>query len=515
MKYDGVVAAMKSLTRTNRIIFLLCVTLSLVVCVNTSFARTKWLGYHNDDQVVVSNTYQWPLALEERPTGGYISAGWSRPDDGNSSIMISLISSNGDHESTMLYGGSASAYAFDMHKMILNDPFDGYVCTGHTENNGVGGVDGNDILIFKVDPAGDSVWLKTYSGPEDRQAFAIEQTSDGGFVVCGRTNSGFASDGNDAYIMKVDSLGNFQWEHTYVGSGGREDVAKDIALDGAGFIVTGYTRPANAAPDVFVLRLNSDGSEDWSTVFTEPGGDYGESITRTADGQFVVCAANLTDFPSQAVKLRAAVQLIKLGSDGSVSWNKVFTDLDLNQQLLPTEVRELTDGRLIVCGTSTNQNFRAFILVADSAGNTDRFRIIGGENLDYAQAIVENTQNTDYDYLMVGWSSSGDTFTPNTAVTDPDIWLVALSDVLADISEIPAVVGDANGDGSFNVVDITYIIARIFNSGPAPIPLLGGDANIDCKVNIADVTRMIADTFGGNPLADSYTPLYKNTCIPQ
>ncbi|MCH7877813.1 MAG: hypothetical protein IH914_00670 [candidate division Zixibacteria bacterium] len=60
--------------------------------------------------------------------------------------------------------------------------------------------------------------------------------------------------------------------------------------------------------------------------------------------------------------------------------------------------------------------------------------------------------------------------------------------------------GDANGDTKVNIADITYLIARIFNFGPAPVcgvqvTNFSGDANGDCKVNIADITFLIARIF--------------------
>ncbi len=61
--------------------------------------------------------------------------------------------------------------------------------------------------------------------------------------------------------------------------------------------------------------------------------------------------------------------------------------------------------------------------------------------------------------------------------------------------------GDASGDGSFNIADVTFLIDRIFSGGPAPCPVPGlGDVNCDNKVNINDVTYAIAAIFAGGPV---------------
>ncbi len=64
---------------------------------------------------------------------------------------------------------------------------------------------------------------------------------------------------------------------------------------------------------------------------------------------------------------------------------------------------------------------------------------------------------------------------------------------------IPFQFGDADGSRSFNIADVTFLIARIFSGGPAPIPALSADANCDGSINIADVTFMIATIFTGGP----------------
>lgn len=59
--------------------------------------------------------------------------------------------------------------------------------------------------------------------------------------------------------------------------------------------------------------------------------------------------------------------------------------------------------------------------------------------------------------------------------------------------------GDANGSGAVNIADVTFLIARIFAGGIAPVPQEAGDANGSGGINIADVTYLIARIFAGGP----------------
>jgi PKD repeat protein len=61
------------------------------------------------------------------------------------------------------------------------------------------------------------------------------------------------------------------------------------------------------------------------------------------------------------------------------------------------------------------------------------------------------------------------------------------------------VCGDADGSGSVNIADVTFLIARIFGGGPGPVPEAAGDADGDGQVNIGDVTYLIALIFSGGP----------------
>jgi hypothetical protein len=61
------------------------------------------------------------------------------------------------------------------------------------------------------------------------------------------------------------------------------------------------------------------------------------------------------------------------------------------------------------------------------------------------------------------------------------------------------VAGDANSDGAYNIADVTFLIARIFSGGVAPVCEQAADADGGGAVDIADVTYGIANIFTGGP----------------
>jgi hypothetical protein len=110
---------------------------------------------------------------------------------------------------------------------------------------------GNDFWLVKLDGNGDKQWEKLFGGTSNDSAFIVRQTSDGGYVLGGQSNSGVSGNktsanlgANDIWIIKVDGSGNKQWEQTLGGSGidglAYADVLRQTS-DG-GYILAGNSR---------------------------------------------------------------------------------------------------------------------------------------------------------------------------------------------------------------------------------------------------------------------------------
>jgi len=66
------------------------------------------------------------------------------------------------------------------------------------------GSNNGDVYVIKLDSDGNRVWEKTYGGSDYDEAYCIQQTSDGGYVVAGYTES-FGAGGKDVYVIKFDA----------------------------------------------------------------------------------------------------------------------------------------------------------------------------------------------------------------------------------------------------------------------------------------------------------------------
>src|SRR5262249_38877963 len=83
-----------------------------------------------------------------------------------------------------------------------------------------------DYWVVKTDAPGNILWARSFGGSGDDECFSVKQTSDGGYVLAGYSNSGASStnktEGNfggyDFWVVKLDLSGNKQWDRTFGGS---------------------------------------------------------------------------------------------------------------------------------------------------------------------------------------------------------------------------------------------------------------------------------------------------------
>jgi ribosomal protein S11 len=155
---------------------------------------------------------------------------------------------------------------------------------GYTSSFGAGGT---DIFLIKTDASGNLQWAKTYGGTGWDYAYSVQQTSDGGYIVAGHTNS-FGAGYYDIFLIKTDANGNVIWAKTYGGT--YSDYASSVqqTSDG-GYIVAGYTFSFGAGiNDIFLIKTDANGNVIWAKTYGGTVGDEAYSVRQTSDGGYIV-----------------------------------------------------------------------------------------------------------------------------------------------------------------------------------------------------------------------------------
>ncbi|MEI6816923.1 MAG: T9SS type A sorting domain-containing protein [Bacteroidota bacterium] len=191
-----------------------------------------------------------PGSLQETMDGGIIMTGTNI----YTSDLIFLIKTNstGDTLWSKEFGGANDDYG----KCVRQTSDNGYIITGYTTSSGAGG---KDIFLIRTDSLGDTLWTKTYGGAGDEKGYAVQQTSDGGFIITGYTNS-FGIVNDDAYLIKTNSNGDTLWTKTYGGSS--YDYGNFVQqLNNGGYIISGSTMSFSSGNvQGYLIRTDSLGN---------------------------------------------------------------------------------------------------------------------------------------------------------------------------------------------------------------------------------------------------------------
>ncbi len=226
--------------------------------------------------------------LQQTADGGYIVAGVTSSSGAGSRDMW-LIKTNdfGNEEWNQTLGGFSSDGAWSVQQTTDG----GYILTGWTFSNGPGYL-GNAWLV-KTDSTGTEEWNRTFGGDDADRGYSVQQTTDGGYILTGYTSS-FGAGLDDMLLIKTDSLGNEEWNKTFGGNG--RDYGNFVQqIRGGGYIVTGYTLSFGAGgDDVWAVRTNSSGIEEWSSTYGGPYSDVGFAIRQVSDGGFIVAGHTLS-----------------------------------------------------------------------------------------------------------------------------------------------------------------------------------------------------------------------------
>jgi len=161
----------------------------------------------------------------------------------------------------------------------------GYVLAGSTSSYGAGGC---DAWLIKTDASGNKLWDKTFGGVYDDEAYSVQQTADGGYVVAGYTLSYGAVHSTDAWLIKTDASGNKLWHKTFGGALMDGAYAVQQTADG-GYVVAGWTSSYGAGGrDAWLIKTDASGNKVWDKTFGGPSRDEAWSVQRTADGGYVL-----------------------------------------------------------------------------------------------------------------------------------------------------------------------------------------------------------------------------------
>ena len=281
------------------------------------------------------------------------------------------------------YGGNKT----DRGYSVQQTSDDGFIIVGETKSYSKG-EDDKDLWLLKTDKNGNEQWNKTIGGTETDLGRSFQQTSDGGYILTGYTNS-FDSGKGDVWLIKIDSYGNEEWNKTFGGREADSGVSIQQTYDD-GYIIVGYTF-SYAKGDAWVIKTDTNGNEEWNTTCGIYG--CGFSIDKTDDGGYIICGEvyESSSFDD--------IFLIKLDANGNELWNKTFGGIGYEHGY---GVQQTSDGGYILIGSTGTYNitlYDVWLIKTDVDVNEEWNKTFDKGNLDIGYSIE---QTKDGGYIIVG-----------------------------------------------------------------------------------------------------------------
>ncbi|WP_159025503.1 T9SS C-terminal target domain-containing protein [Aquimarina sp. Aq78] len=309
-------------------------------------------------------------------------------------------------------------------------------------NNDADGYIGGDYWVIKLSNSGELMWETNLGGFSDEAANSIQQTSDGGYIVAGMTDSNDQDISGDTsfadfWIVKLDGSGNLVWETNYGGSGNEEATDIEQTSDD-GFIVAGFTSSSNGdvgdnygGLDYWVIKLDSFGGLVWETNLGGTGFDIAQSVEQTLDGGYIVGGySESSDGVVGSNYGEKDFWIVKLDVLGNLVWE---TNLGGTLDDLAYDVHQTTDQGYIVAGYSESSDFDvsgnngkkdSWILKLDTSGELVWQVNLGSSESDAARSVQ---QTTDGGYIFAGNSGASDFDASTNNGGYADFWVVKLN----------------------------------------------------------------------------------------
>jgi|WetSurMetagenome_2_1015567.scaffolds.fasta_scaffold23764_2 hypothetical protein len=310
--------------------------------------------------------YDYPRSIALTSDGGFIIAGETEsygPAGNDGSICnfwIVKLDASGDLIWNKAYGDPQRSGA--MQAVETSDG--GYAVCGYTHD-----FSGMGMKVYLLDSDGGIIWEKTFSDQNALVGYSIKQTTDGGFIMAGTSDPSTGTDGDPDYvIIKMDPSGNVEFSKRY-GDARHEFARSVIQTSDGGYVVAGHKQESffqDGNTDAWIMKLDALGEIEWSDIIgAATGFDAAYSVLETSGGY--VFAGETQSYGKGKLNSSDA-WVVKLDPDGNVLWNKTYGDASYD---VAYTIAAKNDGGFVFTGVTVNGIYKddIYLVRLDSSGN--------------------------------------------------------------------------------------------------------------------------------------------------
>ncbi len=444
---------------------------------------------------IAGSGHDYLYSIAQASDGGFILGGWSNSDssfdksensNGAYDYWIVKTDSIGNIHWQKTFGGN-----YNDHLNSVAQTLDGgYILGGWSDSNISGDKTENstsdDFWIIKTDSLGNIQWQNTIGGNGNDGLASIAKTSDGGYILGGSSNSNISGDKTensfgytDFWIVKIDSLGNMQWQNTIGGS--NVDYLFSIAqTSDGGYILGGFsnsdisgtkTENCYGGDDYWIVKTDSLGNIQWQKTIGGNDVDKLYSIVQTSDGGYILGGfsnSNISGNKSENCYGAYDNWIVKTDSLGTIQWQNTIGGSE-NDYLY--SISQTSDGRYIVGGwsesnisgnkTEISNGYQDFWIVkTDITGGILWQNTIGGVLKDELSVVLQTSNDG---YVLAGSSDSNISGDKNENYYGGwDYWIVKITDNYNLINGKLFI--DSNSNGTQDIGELTVFNKKIIES---------------------------------------------------
>ena len=255
--------------------------------------------------------------VQQTADGGFLLGGFSNSGisgdktsacRGEYDYWVVRLNANG----TTLWDRTLGGTEYDESTCLSPTPDGGCVVGGFS----VSGISGDkseairgsvDYWVVKLDATGRPQWDRTYGGDITDILTNVLPTPDGGYVLGGFSGSNRSGDrsqpcrgGDDFWVVKLNSLGQKEWDSSF-GSNGQDDLRTMSLTPDGGYLLSGESsssasfeksQPSRGFFDYWVVKTDGRGRLQWERTLGTPEGDQASGVLQAPDGTYFVAGTS-------------------------------------------------------------------------------------------------------------------------------------------------------------------------------------------------------------------------------
>ncbi len=289
-------------------------------------------------------------------SGGYLAGGYSNSQlsgdktqnchSNSEDYWIVRIDDSGNKVWDKSFGSSSPDVLF----RALETEDRGFILAGFSG----GGISGDktepsrgaeDFWIVRIDSIGNKLWDRRYGGSGIEYLLALDYCEDKGFIMGGFSSSGVSGDKTQAnhdptgfyydyWIIKVDSLGNKQWDKSFGGED--DDVLRSIIkTKDHGYLLCGatdsdstgdMTQKSRGYRDFWIVKVDSTGNKQWDKRYGGDDGDDLFSAKELSDG-YILAGSSSSFMSGDKTNNYGGYWFVRVDATGNILWDKSCADL--------------------------------------------------------------------------------------------------------------------------------------------------------------------------------------------